>query len=111
MRRSWPVLLLSVVLISAPLGGGPSASGEDDRANAAGRPATRPVAGAGDRPPLTAWEYNVLWHHEIAAYGPKPVSLEEGMNKLGAEGWELVAVEPRREGATAVYYFKRPRRA
>src|SRR5438128_1700276 len=34
-------------------------------------------------------------------------ALDQDLNKLGAEGWELVSVTSNREGQLA-YYFKRP---
>jgi hypothetical protein len=35
--------------------------------------------------------------------------IADGMNKLGEEGWDLVAVEPAQTGHTEIYYFKRGR--
>src|SRR5262245_58095444 len=60
------------------------------------------------------WEYSVLTRAEVAKHGKD--DFKAGLNKLGDEGWELVAVETRpgaRPGATASssYYFKRPKQA
>jgi hypothetical protein len=39
------------------------------------------------------WEYKVLYGMQVQDYGGAK-SEEEGLNKLGAEGWELVTVLP-----------------
>jgi hypothetical protein len=51
-----------------------------------------------DAAPL--WEYRVLTRDEVIDQAKK--DLAAGLNKLGAEGWELAAVD-------TVYIFKRPR--
>jgi hypothetical protein len=60
------------------------------------------------------WEYRIVTRSELAALGDKNIAA--GLNKLGEEGWELVAIEP---GFTAPpgaggstdsqYCFKRPK--
>jgi hypothetical protein len=45
------------------------------------------------------WEYRVLTRQEVVDLGKK--DLAAGLNKLGGEGWELVAID-------AQYIFKRP---
>ena len=68
--------------------------------------------------PGPKWEYKVLTKDEIAGLSDKDFAA--GLNKLGEEGWELVAVEPAQAGARgagaggrgareAEYYFKRPK--
>jgi hypothetical protein len=47
------------------------------------------------------WEYRVLTRDEVIDQGGKK-DLAAGLNKLGAEGWELAAVD-------TVYIFKRSR--
>ena len=49
---------------------------------------------------LLKWEYRVLTKDQVLDLGKK--DLLAGLNKLGDEGWELVAAEPS-------YIFKRPR--
>jgi hypothetical protein len=49
---------------------------------------------------VTRWEYRVLTKDQVLDLGKK--DLAAGLNTLGEEGWELVAVEP-------AYIFKRPR--
>jgi hypothetical protein len=60
------------------------------------------------------WEYRTLTRQELLDLGQKDVTA--GLNKLGDDGWELVAVRagmapergPRRPGDTGTeYYFKR----
>jgi hypothetical protein len=46
------------------------------------------------------WEYRVLTKEQMLDLGKK--DLATGLNKLGDEGWELVAVEP-------AFIFKRPK--
>jgi hypothetical protein len=46
------------------------------------------------------WEYRVLTKEQVSELGKK--DLAAGLNKLGDDGWELVAVD-------AAYIFKRPR--
>jgi hypothetical protein len=50
--------------------------------------------------PSARWEYQVLTREQVADLGKK--DLAAGLNKLGGEGWELVAVD-------AAYIFKRSR--
>ena len=50
------------------------------------------------------WEYRVLAKDQILELGKK--QLTEGLNRVGDDGWELVAVEP---SQPPTYYFKRPR--
>lgn len=66
------------------------------------------------------WEYKALSRAEVEDQAPKGAKhkLTDGMNTLGSEGWELVAVEP---GAMvsglsggvgtlpSTYLFKRPK--
>jgi hypothetical protein len=63
------------------------------------------------------WEYLVRTREGIVKKGEN--DLETGMNRLGEEGWELIAIEPnlqpsgdgeRRIRSTS-YYFKRPRQS
>ena len=63
-------------------------------------------------PARRTWEYKVV----EAQYGAQPASIsEQELNRLGAEGWELVGtrvVEVSRAGAREYrtdYYFKRVR--
>ena len=45
------------------------------------------------------WEYKVVFYHiDIALY-----ELENGMNRLGKEGWELIGCDRR------YFFFKRPK--
>jgi len=44
------------------------------------------------------WEYKKETHLD-----------EAGMNKLGAQGWELVSVSSDRDGNNKYYLFKRPK--
>ncbi len=79
-------LRFGIVLVALGLVGGPWP--------AVGRSAeARP--GAGSR-----WEYRVLTRDQILDLGKK--DLAAGLNQLGADGWELAAID-------TVYIFKRPR--
>jgi hypothetical protein len=82
-------------------------------AEAAAAPAPEKAVSPGPK-----WEYKVLTKDEIAGLSNKDFAA--GLNKLGEEGWELVAVEPAQAGARgagaggrgareADYYFKRPK--
>ena len=42
------------------------------------------------------------WEYKHYSLGPRP---QEAMDRLGAEGWELVCVDP----TTAAFVFKRPK--
>jgi hypothetical protein len=58
-------------------------------------------------PKSTRWEYQVLNTLSIASLGKE--SFDSGLNQLGADGWELVAVEsPGPKGTYAKYIFRRP---
>jgi hypothetical protein len=80
-----------------------------------------PSAAVGEQRAAQAkWEYKALSRAEVEDQAPRGSKhkLTEGMNTLGSEGWELVAVEP---GATvskfgggfgtfpSTYLFKRPK--
>src|SRR5262249_34965896 len=55
------------------------------------------------------WEYQVMTKEQVIGVGKK--DLAAGLNKLGEDGWELVAVEPSqttdRDRKDTEYYFKR----
>jgi hypothetical protein len=59
------------------------------------------------------WEYNILTTIEIEKLsGQQAGALVAGLNKLGEEGWELVAIEPGHVPPPVRlprYVFKRPR--
>jgi hypothetical protein len=61
-----------------------------------------PAASAGEprRQPKRQWEYQVLTKQKVLDLGKK--DLGAGLNRLGDDGWELVAVD-------TDYIFKRPR--
>jgi hypothetical protein len=58
------------------------------------------------------WEYKALTKAQVADLGKKDFAA--GLNKLGDEGWELVALEPGPDGrggrssGQTTFYFKRP---
>lgn len=57
----------------------------------------------------TKWEYKVEYFNPSAA---PPVSLDDWLNKLGAEGWELVQITGMSAPSGSkqgLYYFKRNR--
>jgi hypothetical protein len=75
---------------------------------------------AAPAPPLPAgaraWEYKVFNEIQINGLGRQPAvqggpiaerqPFAEGINNLGAEGWELVAIHG---NVPPTYYFKRPK--
>src|SRR5207237_85667 len=61
-------------------------------AGAAGPAAAQPDA-------LARWEYRVLTRDQVLELGKK--DLTAGLNRLGGDGWELVAID-------TAYIFKRP---
>lgn len=51
------------------------------------------------------WEYLVFDASEIDLQGrPPKVALQETLNRIGKDGWELVLA-----GSASTYIFKRPR--
>jgi hypothetical protein len=75
----------------------------------AGHSTAAPAVPAGAK----AWEYKVLYAVEIPRMGGPPAekgahSATSGLNTLGAEGWDLVAVDNSPHEATK-YVFKRPK--
>jgi hypothetical protein len=63
----------------------------------------------------TEWEYKLMDDHAVLELGPKEGQpsfghrLEAGLNKLGAEGWELITVS--KPGPDLIYFLKRPKAA
>jgi len=63
----------------------------------------------------TEWEYKLMDDPAVLELGPKEGqpsfghALQAGLNKLGAEGWELITVS--KPGPNLVYFFKRPKAA
>jgi hypothetical protein len=64
------------------------------------------------------WEYRTLSRSQVEALAGKAAEnrLEAGLNKLGADGWELSAIEPYTSMGPGVsqpaqYVFKRPAKA
>jgi hypothetical protein len=63
------------------------------------------------RPPaVRAWEYKELSRSAVETLAAKDSATPfvSGLNSLGAEGWELAAVEPGSGGRVTLYLFKRP---
>ena len=50
------------------------------------------------------WSYKVI-SIKPEIFGPNPVKFEQELNKLGAEGWELVAAQ--QNGITTLLYLKK----
>ncbi|MEL6269568.1 MAG: DUF4177 domain-containing protein [Chloroflexota bacterium] len=61
------------------------------------------------RVPIVYVKPNIKWEYRVMAHTPgnvdTPDNIEETLNTLGAEGWELVSVVPREGGAD--FYLKR----
>jgi hypothetical protein len=57
--------------------------------------------------PPAQWEYRVLTREQLAELGKNDPAA--GLNALGEEGWELVAVEPAVAARPAQFYLKRPK--
>jgi hypothetical protein len=55
-------------------------------------------------PQPVQWEYRVLTKNQILELGKN--ELASGLNRVGGDGWQLVAVEP---SQPPTFYFKRPR--
>lgn len=51
------------------------------------------------------WEYRVVSQSDVA------IDNQSKLNRLGEDGWELVAVASLRAGDVPAAYLKRPRRA
>jgi Bacterial type II/III secretion system short domain len=72
--------------------------------------AEAPAGKAAGRP---QWEYQTLTRDKLAELGKSDVTA--GLNKVGDDGWELVAVTPAQEARPgtpsrpAEFYFKRPK--
>lgn len=91
-------------------------------------PAQAPGSAPADKPAKhAAWQYRVLNAYQVQDYDPQhKASPEGGLNSLGREGWELIAIVPGVPRPTSVaaadndvskpvhfvapplFYFKRP---
>ena len=79
-----------------------------------------PAADKADAKAWTKWEYKALSYDGIKAveFNKRGTDTPDGgLNMLGDEGWELVAIEPPvapafpgLNGRPALYVFKRPKR-
>jgi len=49
------------------------------------------------------------WEYKTTTLYPTGPSAESEINKLGKDGWQLVAVVDANSGSNAIYYFKRPK--
>jgi hypothetical protein len=66
-------------------------------------------------PSVPGWEYKMIRGIEVGVLGGAPrnpdgvyyAEQEPGLNKLAADGWELVAVQP--DGLNFWYFLKRPK--
>jgi hypothetical protein len=65
--------------------------------------AEAPAGKAASRP---QWEYKTVAADGLVELGKNE---QGGLDKLGDDGWELVAVTPAQSFSKAVYYFKRPK--
>lgn len=80
----------------------------------------RPTTAAPDPKKSAAqWEYKVLWRSDLTVLGNPEIDrygrnvntaehYEAGLKKLGADGWELVAVSSTQAGSEN-FYLKRPK--
>ena len=80
---------------------------------AAGVLAVHEPARTADPPKPAAWEYKVVGQYDLGVIGGgkggvgTTADIEKGLNKLGADGWELVTVLPAPALAHPTYYLKR----
>jgi hypothetical protein len=82
-------------------------------ASASAQPAPGPAGRGGPADgtaPRPSWEYKALTRGHVEALAAKESEdkLTDGLNKLGAEKWELVTVEAVPPGVVSMYLFKRP---
>jgi len=77
-----------------------SRTAPEQKPDEASRPFGRGVVPA---PLPSRWEYAVHYKRDMAADG----DFQAALNKLGAEGWELVGVEPGSSSGRTAYVFKR----
>jgi len=52
-----------------------------------------------------------LWEYRVVGQTDNPLENQAKLNRLGEEGWELVAVSMLGNGGTLAAYLKRPRDA
>jgi hypothetical protein len=55
------------------------------------------------------WEYKQVSMLELAGDPVDVKNVPINLNKLGDEGWELVAIAPTKDGTIVDYVFKRPK--
>lgn len=65
------------------------------------------------RPPRIQWQYKALRAGKVADLAPRgsPDPMSDGLSVLGADGWEMVAVDPPIVDPSLgpTYIFKRPK--
>jgi hypothetical protein len=80
------------------------------RTQASATPSSRPAQAP--HPPQAAYEYKVLSESEIAALSPQTDDpFEAGLNRLGADGWQLLATRNASSGQPERFIFMRRRTA
>jgi hypothetical protein len=67
-----------------------------------------PRATGGAAAATPKWEYKQVDVTELLGDPATFKNLPINLNKLGEEGWELVAVGPSKDGGISQYVFKRP---
>lgn len=56
---------------------------------------------------MKKFEYKIMEIPTNAWNGKPKIDIEATLNQLGSEGWELVLIQQRYDGATPVLIFKR----
>jgi hypothetical protein len=51
-----------------------------------------------------------MWEYKVVVIFERQTEMEQGLNKLGSEGWELAAYSPLSNGSSSgTFIFKRPK--
>lgn len=98
---------VAVTLLTLLAAAGPAAAQEPQRPPGFG--GRGGGGGFGAARPL-GWEYQALTRTQVEGVAARDAKdrLTDGLNRVGAEGWELVTALPPASGQEPLFFFKRP---
>src|SRR5262245_37384653 len=108
--RTRNLLLMALVCAVAILTSDVGAQPDGPKKKLIGDPASPWAPMKGAAPARVRWEYRAMTYHQLVVM-EKDSTFEANLNRLGAEGWELVAIDSHsgaKPARDSMYVFRRP---